>query len=99
MRSTFKVIGVGSLGLALGALLSMRSVSDSPSQNIKAQLLQQTDSLQQAVKQLQQAKPAEMQRCFREVRLAYKKIEWAAEYFDPITARLVNGPPVPEAEL
>lgn len=30
--------------------------------------------------------------------MAYKKIEWATEYFAPATSRFVNGPPVPEIE-
>jgi len=30
---------------------------------------------------------------------AYKRFEWAAEYFDPAATRTVNGPPVQEVEL
>ena len=26
-------------------------------------------------------------------------MEWAAEYFDPLTSRMVNGPPVQEVEM
>ena len=40
-----------------------------------------------------------LQQLFLQTRLAYKRIEWAAEYFDPTAARIVNGPPVPEVEL
>ena len=36
---------------------------------------------------------------FLQTRLAYKRFEWAAEYFVPATSRLVNGPPVQEVEL
>ena len=41
----------------------------------------------------------DLQDLFLQTRLAYKRFEWAAEYFMPITARLVNGAPVPEVEM
>jgi cytochrome c peroxidase len=46
----------------------------------------------------QHASPQQLQQLFLQTRLAYKKFEWAAEYFNPAVARLVNGEPVPEAE-
>ena len=36
---------------------------------------------------------------FLQTRLAYKRFEWAAEYFVPATSRLVIGAPVQEVEL
>lgn len=39
-----------------------------------------------------------LQQMFLQARLAYKRFEWAAEYFDPSAARAVNGPPVLEVE-
>lgn len=36
---------------------------------------------------------------FRKSRLAYKKTEWAIEYFIPDTARFMNGPALDEMEL
>ncbi len=36
---------------------------------------------------------------FLRARLAFKKFEWAAEYFEPTASRGVNGPPVQEVEL
>ena len=41
---------------------------------------------------------ARLQALFLRARLAYKRFEWAAEYFDPNAARAVNGPPVREME-
>ncbi len=41
---------------------------------------------------------ARLQELFLRARLAYKRIEWAAEYFDPTAAKIVNGPPVQEVE-
>jgi cytochrome c peroxidase len=40
-----------------------------------------------------------LQEMFLQARLAYKKIEWATEYFDPATSMRVNGPPVQEVEI
>lgn len=36
---------------------------------------------------------------FKKCRLAYKKVEWALEYFVPKTARFMNGPPLDDIEL
>ena len=36
---------------------------------------------------------------FKKGRLAYKKVEWALEYFVPKTARFMNGPPLDDIEL
>jgi cytochrome c peroxidase len=36
---------------------------------------------------------------FKKCRLAYKKVEWAIEYFIPDTARFMNGPALDEMEL
>ena len=41
----------------------------------------------------------ELQQLFLQLRLSYKKIEWATEYFDPAGSRFVNGPPVQEIEM
>lgn len=40
-----------------------------------------------------------LRQLFLETRLAYKKFEWAAEYFTWDVTRTVNGQPVPEVEL
>lgn len=45
-----------------------------------------------------QASPQQLRQFFLQTRMAYKKFEWAAEYFNPAAARLLNGEPVPEAE-
>ncbi|CAD0005621.1 cytochrome-c peroxidase [Flavobacterium chungangense] len=36
---------------------------------------------------------------FKKSRMAYKKVEWAIEYFIPETARFMNGPALDEMEL
>ena len=58
---------------------------------LKNKLLEATESNPVNEKQLQ--------RLFLETRIAYKKFEWAAEYFTPATSRFVNGPPVQEVEM
>jgi len=68
-------------------------------------LLEQTDSFSSVCKQFRAAaenpssEEKELQDLFLKTRLAYKRFEWAAEYFMPATARLANGPPVPEVEM
>ncbi len=54
------------------------------------------DALLQAVKNNEDQK--QLQQLFLQTRIAYKKIEWAAEYFSPIVSRRVNGAPVIEVE-
>jgi len=45
------------------------------------------------------ANERELQNLFLQERLAYKKFEWASEYFNPAASRFVNGPPVQEIEM
>ncbi|HVZ98437.1 MAG TPA: cytochrome c peroxidase [Chitinophagaceae bacterium] len=40
----------------------------------------------------------ELQHLFLQLRLSYKKSEWAIEYFTPLNAQLMNGAPVPEVD-
>lgn len=104
MRSTFKVISAGLLAIVVGSLLSFHNRPDQPSEIIRKQLVLHADSFLTAVHRLQSACAATgdkqiLQQRFKETRLAYKRLEWATEYFDPLTTRQVNGPPVPETEL
>ncbi len=48
----------------------------------------------------EQEKPmAELQSGFEALRITYKKIEWAVEYFMPHSSRFINGPALPEIEF
>lgn len=103
MRSISKIVILGFSATVVVTLLSLRK-PDGPAVLVKEQLIRQADSLLLAVRLLRSvemnvAQSQLLKRHFREVRLAYKQLEWAAEYFDPLTARQVNGPPVPETEL
>src|ERR1700749_488456 len=103
MRLFFKVPGVCIWLLMLPVLPSPRKVDISPG-SLKLMLVRQADSLANLAKMLQRtpaggASERLLQQRFKQLRLAYKRIEWAAEYFAPSTARRVNGPPVPETDL
>jgi len=72
---------------------------------IAQNLLAQVDSFSALCRGLQagaessSVNEAMLREYFLRVRLAFKKIEWAAEYFEPTASRVVNGPPVQEVEL
>jgi len=76
-----------------------------PEQEIEHTLLLQVDTFSAMKNKLLQAveggKPDEkqLQQLFLQTRIAYKKFEWAAEYFAPVVSRFVNGPPVQEIEM
>jgi cytochrome c peroxidase len=76
-----------------------------PENEIAKILLTQIDSFAYIGNQLKtylqsgSADQTTLQQTFLQARLAYKKFEWAAEYFDPLTAQSLNGPPVQEVEL
>ena len=75
-----------------------------PEKTISERLLTQVDSFSAIANTLRtavetHADQGRLQQLFLQTRLAYKRMEWAAEYFDPTAARIVNGPPVPEVEL
>ncbi len=44
------------------------------------------------------AQPTRLQAEFRAARLAYKQVEWLADYYFPETAKSLNGPAIPEFE-
>lgn len=68
-------------------------------------VLEQIDSFSTLVSKLRNdlatgtSSNTELQGLFLQTRLAYKKFEWAAEYFTPEISGRVNGPPVQEVEL
>lgn len=76
-----------------------------PEKKITQMLLTQVDSFAVLCHTLQtavedgSADEQSLRRMFLGARMGYKQFEWAAEYFEPATARFVNGPPVPEVEL
>src|ERR1700690_2357785 len=76
-----------------------------PEKEIAGALITQIDSFSSVCSRMKtyaESAPADknlLQQTFLQGRLAFKKFEWAAEYFEPLTARAVNGPPVQEVEV
>ncbi len=76
-----------------------------PVKSISQHLLEQIDSFSSMTRAFRQsaenpsAQEKQVQELFLQTRLAYKKFEWAAEYFMPVVAQQVNGAPVPEVEM
>ncbi|HSZ33861.1 MAG TPA: cytochrome-c peroxidase, partial [Puia sp.] len=76
-----------------------------PPKTIEQTVLDQVDSFSDVISGVQNIltkrtlSEAQLQDLFLQSRIAYKRFEWAAEYFVPGTSRKVNGPPVQEVEL
>jgi cytochrome c peroxidase len=91
--------------VSAGVFYSCKQQPVVPVKTISQLLLEQVDSFSTMAKQLRMAvesssaQEKQVQELFLQTRLAYKKFEWAAEYFMPFVAREVNGPPVPEVEM
>ena len=99
------VIGVLCIIMAGCAMYTNRSASQGPEKEITGRIIIQIDSFSALLNnQLLPAaenhntNPEKLRQLFLESRLAYKKFEWAAEYFTPAITLRVNGPPVPEGE-
>ena len=76
-----------------------------PEKEIEQAILTQIDSFSAICSKLQDAAAngtspeTDLQQLFISARQAYKKFEWAAEYFAPEISGMVNGPPVEEVEM
>jgi len=87
------------------SLFSCKQESITPEKLIARNLLTQVDSFSGICAKLQAAVEStsysvqQLQNIFLQARIAYKKFEWAAEYFEPALTRVVNGPPVQEIEM
>src|SRR5258708_26044435 len=90
--------------IAIYALFSCKQAATPPEKVIAQTLIAQIDSFSIAKDKLlaavkNSASQNNLQDLFLNTRVAYKKFEWAAEYFVPATSRFVNGPPVQEIEM
>ncbi|MHA4809944.1 cytochrome-c peroxidase [Flavitalea flava] len=85
-------------------MFSCKQKRPAPEKEIAGILLEQIDrfaascSLLQTRAESNTATEKDLQELFLQARVAYKKFEWAAEYFEPSASRGVNGPPVQEVE-
>ncbi len=93
------------ISMAAFSFLSCHQKKQTAEQQIAGLLIRQVDSFsndcnvmlaEAANKNCDENK---LQQLFLQTRIAYKKFEWAAEYFEPATSRFVNGPPVQEIEF
>jgi cytochrome c peroxidase len=64
--------------------------------NAIAQLIREADAL--VKKAGDTGSTQNLQDQFKKTRIAYKQIEWMAEYYQPYTARFINGPALQEIE-
>jgi cytochrome c peroxidase len=101
----FLFISLLAILVTIGVLFSCKQNSAAPVRTISQTLLEQIDSFSAVTGQFRiaaenpAAQEGQLQELFIKTRMAYKKFEWAAEYFMPVTARQVNGPLVPEVEM
>ncbi|WP_099766382.1 cytochrome-c peroxidase [Chryseobacterium sp. 52] len=71
---------------------------------VKGEIIKTNASFEKQVNELmvlvsKNADEKTMQKKFEELRITYKKMEWAVEYFLPNSARFINGPALPEIEM
>ncbi|HEY4965898.1 MAG TPA: cytochrome c peroxidase [Puia sp.] len=99
------IISLLAILISGGAFFSCKQNVSVPVKTISQTLLEQIDSFSLLNGQFRlaaenpSAQEKQVQDLFLQTRLAYKKFEWAAEYFEPVVAKQVNGPPVPEVEM
>ncbi len=89
--------------LALGYCVPKKQEPDAASARVKGEYELDISRLNNALARLKSvvaanAPAGEIQRAFYDARLTYKKVEYLAEYFNPYTAKAMNGPPVDEVE-
>jgi cytochrome c peroxidase len=87
------------------SFFSCKQKTQIPEKGKEQTLLVQIDSFDALCTKIQEAAEStshsqkQLQDLFLQSRIAYKKFEWAAEYFMPAISRFVNGPPVQEIEM
>ncbi|MBC8153190.1 MAG: cytochrome-c peroxidase [Bacteroidetes bacterium] len=95
------IVGVGAV-LLIGLYVLLRP-QPTPLQRVKTQYLSDIAQLDSAVNSLNRAIVANqsavaVQSAFRAARLAYKRVEFLAELYNPETAKSLNGAALPEVE-
>ncbi|MFD2570277.1 cytochrome c peroxidase [Spirosoma soli] len=100
VRWTLMVLATGLIVAVSYYLLQPRLT---PVQQVKAQYLKDIAGLDSSVRHLNRIilshrSVADMQSAFRSARLAYKRVEFLAELYNPETAKSLNGPALPEVE-
>jgi len=84
---------------------SCRQITPPTEKTIANELLDQVENFMLRCSQLQSSVEKsttdqdQLQYLFLQLRISFKRIQWAAEYFAAANSRLVNGPPVQEIEM
>ncbi|MFD1142172.1 cytochrome c peroxidase [Larkinella insperata] len=97
-------IGLAGLLLLVGYLgfRRLNTPVPTPVQQVQAQFLRDVVTLDSTVQRLlvvvKQGDARAQQTAFRRARLAWKNVEWLAEYYFPATAKAINGAAIPEYE-
>lgn len=96
------VFGVAAIFLGIGIYGLFRQ-NPTPLQLVQAQYLSDISRLESSARQLQRSITSkksvlDIQSTFRQTRLAYKRVEFLAELYNPETAKSINGPNIPEAD-
>ncbi|PQA58386.1 cytochrome c peroxidase [Siphonobacter curvatus] len=71
-------------------------------EDIKTRFQQRLIEFERTAERLELSYPLDTvnsRQSFLNARLAYKRIEWLVEGYDPVMARQINGPPVDEVEM
>lgn len=81
-------------------VLSSVAGTDDPATRVKDRFRADVRTFEQSVQELEnsQGDTVRLKEAFRTARLAYKRIEWLVEGYNPSMARQLNGPPVDEVE-
>lgn len=89
--------------IGLLVALSQCRLNNNTSEKVKRYYLEriaEADTAAQKFRNAVQGKatPDKLQSLFIEARLAYKKTEFLAEYYSPLTAKSINGAPIPDID-
>lgn len=97
----YRLLGLLFVVVATAAFLPQETPPES--EQVYTQFMTDKNRFHQQVKQLEsyvqrEALPDSLRAAFKRSRLAYKRIEWLLDYYQPVLANRVNGPPVVEVE-
>ncbi|WP_460957525.1 cytochrome-c peroxidase [Spirosoma litoris] len=100
--SMYRALGLFFILVATAAFLPQETPPEG--EQVYARFLADKSRFHQQVQQLatyvqSDAPQDSLQAAFKRSRLGYKRLEWLLEYYQPVLASRVNGPPVVEVEV
>ena len=95
-----KLLIIGGLTVLTFWLACKQQDEQTNAQKVQAYQLEQVNRADSAINHLKilvqkNAPQSALQQAFRDARLAYKRTEFLTEYYTPLTAKGINGPPIP----